>query len=476
MKSTRNAAVVYINSKRHELRGEEAFMMLADYLRYSAGLTGTKIVCAEGDCGACSVLKASYFGGRPATFEPVNACIVMMAQLDGCHIVTVEGLKTDEGLSPVQDAMVRCHASQCGYCTPGFAIAITNCVARGKQSEQGIKNALTGNLCRCTGYSPLIEAAMMVDAEALPSIESRYLSAVKHEDLQGITAQALHLSSESHTFFAPTTIKDAVKLRKAHSGSRLLASGTDIGVMINKGKSTDAVFISLHLIEGLYAIRREGTRFHVGARVTLSEVHDACQDLIPEFAKLLNIFASPQIKNIGTLIGNVANGSPIGDTLPFLMVANATVHTVNSRGERTIPIESLYVGYRQLALQSDEIISSISFDVPKLNETLKLYKASQRKDLDIATVSCAFSVRQARGTITEARLAVGGVGATVIRLTEVEAFLLGKILSEDLIEASSQLLQQSIKPLSDVRGTNSYRRVLVDGLFRKYFSELGGQV
>lgn len=482
MKKTREAAVLYINGERHEVRGEAAFLMLADYLRYERGLVGTKIVCAEGDCGACTVLRANVRKGKASDFESINSCIVTVAQLDGSHLVTVEGLQQGGELSPVQRSMVSCHAAQCGYCTPGFAMAITACVqkAEGNLDEQKLKNALTGNLCRCTGYSPLIQAGLKADVSRMVPLEERYISETSLKDLKKQSALSLGIKTDDYEVYAPTTMDEALRLYRKFPNLRLMGAATDLGVQMNKGKSQAQKFLSLHLIHELYEIKKTKTRLRFGARVSLSEVRRASEEKQPEFARFLNIFASPQIKNIGTLVGNVANASPIGDTLPFLMVADALVHVVSSRGERDIPMTELYAGYRKLTLKPGEIIHSVSFRVLKDEEHLRIYKVSQRKDLDISAVNSAFLCRVKTSPegprIAEARIAYGGVAATVLRFPEVESFLEGKALSLDTIDQAAELLQSQIRPLSDVRGSAAYRRAIVDGLFRRYCEEIASEV
>lgn len=474
MKS-RHAAILYINGERHEVCGTPAFMMLADYLRYECGLVGTKIVCAEGDCGACTVLHASVLNPRTKVFEAINSCITSVAQLDGAHIVTVEGLSSEAGLSPVQNAVASCHGSQCGYCTPGFVMAITACLQKPRENlnAQQVKNHLTGNLCRCTGYAPLIEAALAVDQKSLPRLEDKHRTPQQIKEVKSKVKTSLHISDDTRQFFAPTTLKDALAILKKYPKARIIAAATDLGVQINKGKAEPEIFLSLHLIPELYQIKKSKNRLQFGARVNLTEVREACEESVPEFATFINIFASPQIKNIGSLVGNVANGSPIGDTLPFLMVAEAVVHIAGPNKERTIDFTDLYVGYRQLALKPGELMTAISFKVPKVEENLRLFKVSQRRDLDISTVNSAFLLHfNNKAEIKSARICYGGVGATVLRFEKAEDFLVGKTLSEETITATIDLIQQEIAPLSDVRGTAGYRRALVDGLFRRYCAEL----
>ena len=475
---SRTSAVVVINGQRHEVSGEQAFMMLADYLRYSCGLVGTKVVCAEGDCGACTVLRASVKGLGSETYEAINSCIVMMAQLDGCDIVTVEGLAPAGQMSPVQEAVARCHGSQCGYCTPGFVMAITACVQRsGPQLDaQGVKNYLTGNLCRCTGYAPLIEATLQVDRAQHQTLSVRSDMRLA---LKSLVKKPLAIETETRKFFAPVTMAEAVRIKRRHSDARLIASATDLGVEMNKGKSAPQTFLSLHLIPELYRLKVTARQVSCGARVSLAELRRGCETILPELARNLNIFASPQIKNMATLVGNIANGSPIGDSLPFLLVSDAAVTVQGSRSTRLIPLRELYRGYRQLAIKADEIITSVQFQRLEARDGLRLYKVSQRRDLDIATVNAAFAFRlkpQAGGgwLVEEARIAFGGVGPLAIRCEDAEDALRSRLLNAAQIAIAQELIQKAIAPLSDLRGSAAYRRVLAGQLFERYCSEIGG--
>jgi xanthine dehydrogenase small subunit len=479
---TRDFALIYINGQRHEVRGEKAFLMLADFLRYERGLTGTKIVCAEGDCGACTVLRAWPRPGLrgPIIFESMNSCVITMAQLDGSHLVTVEGLAQDGRLSPVQDAVVQCHGTQCGYCTPGFAMAITGFFQRPRTdvNAQLVKNHLTGNLCRCTGYTPLIEAAMKVDRSQIASLSERFLSKTLWQETKRILQIPLHIQSADKEFMAPIDSQGATQWRRRFVDARLLSAATDLGVQLNKGKIVPKQWLSLHLIAELYTIKRSQGRVQVGARVTLAELRRYLSEKLPEFASFIDIFASPQIKTMATLVGNIANASPIGDTLPFMMVADGIVHVQGGRTAREIPMTELYTGYRTLALKAAEWISHVSFRLPVKNEVLRLFKVSQRKDLDIATVNCAFLFQfraQKNGAeplVKSARIAYGGTGPTVLRCEAAEQYLTGKSLSPHTLDAALPLIQSRLSPQSDLRGTAGYRRVLVENLFRRFCQEL----
>ncbi|MCX6129819.1 MAG: FAD binding domain-containing protein [Proteobacteria bacterium] len=457
-------------------------MMLTVYLRYQRGLTGTKIVCAEGDCGACTVLRVFPMTrvAKTLQFEAINACIITMAQLDGSHLVTIEALASEHSLSAVQEAVVRNHGAQCGFCTPGMVMALTGFFQKDRPelSEQLVKNHLTGNLCRCTGYTSLLTAAQSVDPKQVPLLNPRYLQARALTDTKDVTKIPLHIKTEAHEFLAPVSLKDAVSLRKKNGSLRLISSGTDLGVQVNKGAAIPAALLSLHLIPELYKITSLGGRVRVGARVNLSELRRYCAQKIPEFASFLDIFASPQIKNLATLVGNIANASPIGDTLPFLLVTEGIVHLVGGTKPRDLAMLDLYSGYRQLTLKPREFISHVSFKIPQQQDCLRLYKVSQRKDLDISAVNCAFlfqttgSDHKAAAKIKTARIAYGGVAANVQRCEEAEAYLLGKTLTEETQGKALELIQAALSPQTDLRGSLAYRRVMIESLFRRYCGEL----
>jgi len=468
----RDYIILTVNKRRHEVRGTQAFLMLADYLRRELSLSGTKVVCAEGDCGACTVLCYRPELGSSAGFMPINACIVLVAQLDGAQIITVEGLKENNKLSNVQEALLKAHASQCGFCTPGFVMAMTSLCEKAQESltEQDIKNHLTGNLCRCTGYQAIIRAAQDIKIGSSNPLVSNFLS----EETQRL--DSVCVSTNSRVFFAPTDLAQATLWLKNNAPAQIISSSTDVGVGINKNKVSLGRALSLHHIKELYVIEQKDQTIQVGARVLLSELRDFCLKVIPEFSRFLNIFASPQIKNMATLIGNVANASPIADTPPFLMVSDARVGILSHRGAREVAINEFFIGYKRLDLAPDEIITHICFKLPTQSDFLRLYKISQRRDLDISTVNAAFCCNinnsHEKPVLKKARIALGGVAERVVRAVKTESFLANKEISEKIIEEALEIIQLEITPLDDLRGSQSYRRVLIDGIMRRYFREI----
>ncbi len=473
-------------------------MMLADWLRQERGLSGTKIVCAEGDCGACTVLRrfeaprkaaekrSGTIGSGGVRYVPVNSCITRVAQMDGSSLVTVEGISRAGGeLSPVQKAMVDRHGSQCGFCTPGFVMALSGLVEKklcGKGAPslecQETKNALTGNLCRCTGYQPILDAAAQVDLQKCEKIEGRHFSSAQGAELRKTLRKPVHIEAAEFSFFAPITVGAASAYLKKYPSARVVAGGTDLGVLQNKRKLMLDRLVSLHLIPELYVIEKlKGARARVGARVTLSALREFSVKSVPELARFLDLFASPQIKNVATLAGNVGNASPIAELPPFLLVVGTVITVAGPQGRRRIPIEKFFVGYRKTALRTGEFIVSFEFDLPQKRERLALYKVSQRKDLDISAVNAAFRVSisskkmagKATRRIEAIRIAMGGVAATPLRLVKTEAAMLGQDWSPELLHRAIETLHSEMTPMSDLRGSSAFRRVVVENLFRKFF-------
>lgn len=475
----RKKIVFYLNGQRKEVGPDKGSMMLAEYLRYDQNLTGTKIVCAEGDCGSCSVLRFfPHFTGTDAgNYLPINSCITLVAQMDGSSLVTVDALKKGDELHETQKVMVDCHGSQCGFCTPGFVIALTGLVEEKlskKDLEVGLeeaKNCMTGNLCRCTGYQPIINAALAIDLKNCESVKERFFSEQQEADLLRTYNEHVLMESDEFTFFAPKTIDEAIDFFKIYPDARILGSATDLGVIHNKRKIKLNQILSLHLISELYHIEQKGQEIKFGARVTHTEFRHFIKDKIPEFATYLDIFASPQIKNIGTIIGNVANASPIGDTPPALLALDAIVCIMGPQGAREVPLSKFFLAYRKTSLVHGEIITAVKFNLPAKNSILKFYKNSNRKDLDISAINLAIKLDwkdNNRKVISNITIAAGGVAATPLRFTKTEEYLKKNFD----IDAATAILHGEFTPLSDVRASSAYRHVLMENLFRQFFAEV----
>lgn len=465
----RDAVTFYLNGRRQVVSGELAMQTLSRFLRYDLRKTGTKIVCEEGDCGACTVLIGRRENGS-LRYRPVNSCITFLFQLDCTHVVSVEGLARDGKLTPVQDAMVRCHGAQCGYCTPGFIMAMAAMYEEGARSSvpgaREIRGALTGNLCRCTGYEPIIKAGLEVRDQ--PSCEQLYPSREMVREFTSIERHAVRAGN----FFKPVDLKDAIEFKASNPKCVIVQGATDFGVWCNKRGFTAGAVLSLDGIDGLGDLRVESGKLHVGGRVTLSQLESFVRDKVPQLAEVLDRFGSPQIKNAGTLAGNVANASPIADTLPFLYVTDSRLELSGRNGTRTVPIASFYRGYKKLDLAADEIITRIIVPLPSRNDTLRLYKVSKRSHLDISSFTAAMLMRRAGDRIDSIRIAYGGVGPMILRLPRTESFLTGKPFALDTLEDAGTIAREEITPISDVRGSRDFRLQLAGNVLKKFYYDV----
>ncbi|HEX7419013.1 MAG TPA: FAD binding domain-containing protein [Thermoanaerobaculia bacterium] len=465
----REAITFYLNGERQTAGADQAKLTLSRYLRYDRRATGTKIVCEEGDCGACTVLIGRRENGG-LKYRPINSCITFLFQLDCTSVISVEGLARNGSLTPVQDAMVRCHGAQCGYCTPGFIMAMAALYEPGSQiadrGSQGIRAALTGNLCRCTGYEPIIKAGLEVRDQ--PTCEQMYPSADILREFASIEREPLRVGD----CFKPVELRDAIEYKASHPKCVIVQGATDFGVWCNKrGFTTDAA-LSLDGIEGLGELRVEGGQIRAGGRVTLSQLEAFVQDKVPALAAILDRFGSPQIKNAGTLAGNIANASPIADTLPFLYVTDARLELTGRSGTRTVGISSFYRGYKTLDLAADEIITRILIPLPAGTDTLRLYKVSKRSHLDISSFTAAMLMRRSGDRIESIRIAYGGVGPMILRLPKTESFLTGKPFSLGTLEDAGAIARGEITPISDVRGSRDFRLQLAGNVLRKFYYDV----
>ncbi len=471
MSKSRDYILLYINGKKTKIKDDLAFKSLSDFLRYEKQMVGTKIVCSEGDCGSCTVVHGKLENDK-LNYKIVNSCIKYMYQLDGTHIITVEGLKANGCLNPIQESMVKNHGAQCGFCTPGFVVAMTAMFEdKNKLTQKDLKDGLNGNLCRCTGYESIIKSGMDVDASKLKYFDQIYEPKQIIDDLKEIKQIPIFIETSEKKFFSPIDLKSASEFKALNQGLTIISGGTDIGVQINKGMRDPNTIMSTSAIDSLKEINVKDEHLVIGARVTLSQIEAFASELYPAFYDILKWFGSPQIRNSGTLVGNIANGSPIADTTPFLFVMNAQVELSGINGVRQLNINYFYKGYKSLDLNNDEIISKISIPLLKDRQKLKLYKVSKRKDMDISTLTAAFLMDENQGKINSIKIAFGGVGPTVIRLKKTEDFLNSKYLTEENILHAGQVARNEITPISDVRGSKDFRLKLAENIMKKFYFE-----
>jgi xanthine dehydrogenase small subunit len=464
----RDHILFYLNGVQQRVTGSDVFQTLSRHLRYGQRQTGTKIVCEEGDCGACTVLIGRRENGR-MEYRPINSCIQFLFQLDCAHVVTVEGLSR-EGLTPLQESMVSCQGAQCGYCTPGFIMAMAAMYEKPSGatavSAAEVREALTGNLCRCTGYEPIIKAALEVQKQ--PQIEKLYPSL----QMLGHFERAEREPVSVLNFFKPADIESAVKFKADNPGCVIVQGATDYGVWCTKRGYEAKAVLSLNGIAGLADTRVADGRLEIGGRVSLARFEEFVADKVPQLAEIMDRFGSPQIKNAGTLAGNIANASPIADSLPFLYVTNAGLELTGLNGARVVPIDAFYVGYKKLDLREDEIITRIFIPLPSSKETLRLYKVSKRSHLDISSFTAAMLMTRSGERIDGIRIAYGGVGPMILRLPRTEAFLAGKPFSIGSLEDAGTIAREEITPLTDVRGSRDFRLQLAENVLRRFYYEV----
>lgn len=462
----------FVNGEECRVSGADAFQPLSSYLRYQRGITGTKIVCEEGDCGACTVLIGRVKNGA-IEYKPINSCIQYLYQVDLTHVITVEGMSQNGELNPVQESMVKCHGTQCGFCTPGFIMAMCSYFDEKKAPEvQGIKDCTTGNLCRCTGYEPILKAGMEVDINAIVPLAKMYPSAEIVKSLCAAAQDSVSLSCEEQSVFIPASIEEAIKHKSANNDAVIISGGTDVCVNMNKRAFAPAKLMSLSNIDGLNEISRSNGMLTVGSRVTLSQLEEYFRNEVPEFHNILWVFGSPQIRNAGTLAGNIANASPIADTPPFLFIMDAVLEICGSKGSRQVRINDFYKGYKKMDMGADEFIKAIAIPMPQKDEIIKLYKVSRRKHLDISTNTAAFKLKLSGDKIVDIAIAYGGVAAVILRLPKTEEFLKGKQLSLETMNKAAELALTEISPISDVRGSQAFRLQLARNLLLKLYYEL----
>jgi xanthine dehydrogenase small subunit len=451
---------------------------LLQLIREDLGLTGTKEGCNEGDCGACTVVLGEPDGQGGLSLKAVNSCIRLAHSIDGMALWTVQDIASPQGLHPCQQAMVDCHGSQCGFCTPGFVMSLFALYEKHTRSGSAIsrstaQQALAGNLCRCTGYRPILDAAQTManypeqridDKETLLKCELLAQSAV------GLMAQKA-LKSSGTAYLQPTTLKDLVSARALHPRAQLVAGCTDVGLWINKQHLQMPQIIDTTRVRELRRIERYPHHIAIGAAVTLHDAYAVLVENRPQLADFAQRFAGLTVRNSGTLGGNVANGSPIGDSMPLLIALGADVVLLSVRGHREMPLEALYTGYRRNVMQPDEVLGWIKVPLPTAHEFSRVYKISKRYDDDISAVCLAISLHRVGQHITKLSIGVGGVAATPVRAIKTEAACAMKHWARSTFEHIKSTLQAEFEPIGDMRASAAYRREVLGGLMERFWLE-----
>ncbi len=453
-------------------------MTVLEYLRLCLRRTGSKEGCAEGDCGACTVVIGELSDNGRLRYRAVNACILFLHQIDGKALFTVDDLADEHGrLHPVQQAMVDAHASQCGFCTPGFVMSLFAYFRGHDKADDGsLKDSLAGNLCRCTGYRPILEAGhrMFDDGRDDRFAREEAALAAQLRELAQNRHRMLRHSTPEGDFIAPrNTAELAETLNALPAGeSWLLAGGTDVGLWVTKQGRVPRSIVYLGGIADLKRIDERADETEIGAAVTYSDAFDAITRLHPAFARMVRRLGSTQIRNSGTLGGNIANGSPIGDSMPVLIALGATLKLQSSNGIRSMPLEEFFIGYRKTALRPGEFVASVTVKKPGPQSHVGIYKLSKRFDQDISAVLAAFHVVLDAGTVKSARLAYGGMAGIPARARQAEAALAGKPFTAEGIAPALAALAVDFTPMSDMRASAAYRLLAAQNLLRKFCVEV----
>lgn len=449
-------------------------LSILEWLRTKMRLTGTKEGCASGDCGACTVITGTADQHGNTRYEAINSCITLLGSLHGKELITVEAFQ-QEPRHPVQQGMMEKQGAQCGFCTPGIVMSLTALHANrkgGTVSNHQILEALSGNLCRCTGYRPIIDAgkdAMVkewtpdTEHPAASMVPESSESALSQFHRNNITMEA----TGGARYDAPVSLDDLRSLRRTYPDSRLVAGSTDLALEITQQLSSFDHLVSVERITELKGCIREGDELVIGAATTYQEFRASLCDLWPAFDAMLDRLGSLQIRNRGTLGGNIANASPIGDMPPPLIALNAFLVLDGPAGQRSMPIEDFFLGYKQTALKSGEFLHSVRIPAPKTNEALHIYKVSKRLDDDISAVLGAFRLTITDGVVSDCRLAFGGMAATPARALQTENALKGQPWNKNSVATAIKVLGGDFSPLSDVRASASYRLQVAGNLLRR---------
>ncbi|MGF6176294.1 xanthine dehydrogenase small subunit [Ensifer sp. 4252] len=471
----RNTIRFLLNHRLVELSDVSAVQTLLDFLRIDRNLRGTKEGCAEGDCGACTVLVGRLLGGQ-LKYESVNACIRFVGSLDGCHLVTVDSLATPGGpLHPVQQAMVQTHASQCGFCTPGFVMSLYGLwMENPKPSVAEIEKALQGNLCRCTGYAAIIRAAEAIstigDLGKDPLFAERDRIAGELAALQD--GRRVVIGEGAELFMLPASVDDFADVLEANPKATIVAGSTDVGLWVTKFMRDIAPVVHLTHLEELRRISVDDKGVMLGAGVSYAEAYPVITEHFPQLRELWDRIGGQQVRNMGTVGGNIANGSPIGDTPPALIALGASVALRKGARRRTVALEDFFIAYGKQDREPGEFVEAVHIPFLEADTSFAVYKITKRLDEDITAVCGAFRLTfDAAGDVADAVIAFGGMAGTPKRATHVEAALKGKAWCEATVEQAIAAFDQDFTPLTDWRASAEYRQLVAKNLLRRFYLE-----
>lgn len=482
LSSSQNKIVFILDGEVREIEpgtdaGIRPTTTVLDYLRSLPGHKGVKEGCAEGDCGACTVVIAEPGKDQRLIYRAVDSCLLFLPMIHGKQLITIENLAKRDGgkvfLHPVQQALVDHHGTQCGFCTPGMVMSMFALWKNHrKPDDNAIREALAGNLCRCTGYQSILDAVhqsfLFKEADQFDDNEEETINL-----LQKITADTItiEIKSDHQRYLKPFILAEALRLMKENPGSAVIHGSTDVALRQTKKRELLPLIIDLSDVHELDYLTDEGYHWRFGAGVTLEFLKDWSQTNLPVMNSILKVFGSLQIRNLATLGGNIGSASPIGDLLPLLLVLDTVIVARSSSGSRNIPFGEFITGYRQTALHPGEIIAEVIISKPDELELIRTYKVSKRPDVDISTVSAAFRMKRENGVVSGISVAYGGMAERPLRATAVENSLTGKPWSRESVESAMEVVRNSFSPISDARAGAGYRSQVSANLLLKFYLE-----
>ena len=452
---------------------------LLQFLRRHKGLTGTKEGCAEGDCGACTVVLGDPEDGGALRHRAANACILFLPMMHGRSVTTVEGLSRGAGpapnaagLHPVPRSFIDCHASQCGFCTPGFVMsAYAAWLENEPLDKRSVEDLLAGNLCRCTGYGPIVDATLALNGARPTDGEGAAATDSARRLRDAADRGALAYEHGGQRWYGPTTLDELSALFGANPDATIVAGATDVGLWVTKQHRRLDTVIDIGRVGALNELTVSDDTLRIGAGVTCTGAYDAIAQRWPDFGELLRRFGGRQVRNAGTIGGNIANGSPIGDSPPALIALGATLVLRKGKTRRRLPLDAFFLDYGKQDRQSGEFVEAVEIPLDTGPEELKCYKISKRFDQDISALCGCFNLRIEDGAVTRVRIAYGGMAATPKRAVAVEAALLGRPWTEQTVAAALPAFAEDFTPIDDMRASAGYRLLAAQNLLRRYFHE-----